>query len=127
MTPGQRHRLVAAGILAGVAGLAAVYYFVAPESGLLPQCVMYRFTGLKCPGCGSQRFVHAALHGEWGEALSYNLLMPLLIAFIAVMIWVELTSATHPRRRVLFYHPAVIWGLLGVLLLWTVVRNVFGL
>lgn len=127
MTRRLRHRLIAAGILAGAACLAAFYYIVGPESGLLPQCVMYGFTGLKCPGCGTQRFVHAALHGQWIEALNYNWLMPLLLAFLAVIVWVELTSATHPRRRVRFYSPAMIWSFWGVLVGWTVVRNIFGL
>lgn len=122
-----RHRLIAAGIPVCVAGIACIYYFVSPSSGLLPGCVIYRFTGLKCPGCGSQRFVHAALHGHWLEALNYNWLMPLLLAFLSVMVWVELTGATHPRRYARFYHPAVAWGFMGVLLAWTVARNIFGL
>lgn len=127
MTRPMRRRIIAAAIAVGAVVFACIYYFVSPESGGLPQCVLYRFTGLKCPGCGTQRFVHAALHGRWAEALEYNWFIPVLLIFIAVMIWVELTSASHPRRYARFYRPAMIWGFLGALLLWAVVRNIFGL
>lgn len=127
MTRRRHHILIAAGIIAGLVGLVCLYYFVSPQSGLLPQCTIYKLTGLKCPGCGTQRFVHAAIHGRWLEALSYNWFIPLLLAFLGVMVWIEFTATTHPGRYARFYHPAMIWGFLGVLVLWTVVRNIFGL
>jgi len=56
-------------------------------AGFLP-CLFQRATGWYCPGCGSQRAVHALLHGRVGEALSHNLLLwVVLVPLGAVLVW----------------------------------------
>ena len=40
------------------------------------------FTGWSCPGCGLQRFIHAAVHGRFLEAISYNYMLVLLFPYI---------------------------------------------
>ena len=42
------------------------------------ECMFYRCTGLYCPGCGSGRAVRALLLGRPIEAVSYNILLPVL-------------------------------------------------
>ena len=42
------------------------------------ECMFYRYTGLYCPGCGSGRAVNALFHGRFAEAVSYNILLPIL-------------------------------------------------
>ena len=59
----RRGVLLPLGILAG--GLAFVVL-------LHPPCPILALTGLYCPGCGGQRMVLAALHGELGAAFRYN-------------------------------------------------------
>ena len=41
-------------------------------------CLFHRITGLYCPGCGSGRAVNALFHGRFAEAVSYNILLPIL-------------------------------------------------
>lgn len=49
------------------------------EAYMLP-CLMLKYTGIPCPGCGGQRSVLHLLHGEFGEALMiYPAIYPLLI------------------------------------------------
>ena len=46
-------------------------------------CVLYKLTGLYCPGCGSGRATVALLHLDFAGALRYNVLYLLLLPFIA--------------------------------------------
>ena len=48
------------------------------QGGSGMECIFYRYTGLYCPGCGSGRAVSALFHGHPAEALSYNILLPVL-------------------------------------------------
>ena len=50
------------GILA-VSVLALIYYKFNPSDiAIFPKCPFLLLTGLKCPGCGSQRAIHSLLH-----------------------------------------------------------------
>jgi len=62
--------LIAAIILLG----AIVLYVINPsECQFAPKCPFKLLTGLSCPGCGIQRAIHALLHGNLSDAISYNL------------------------------------------------------
>jgi hypothetical protein len=60
-------------------GSAYFYFNFNPsEYSLFPKCPFYSFTGLYCPGCGSQRAIHHLLHGNILKGLSHNFLIILL-------------------------------------------------
>ena len=122
----RRHtfRWLAAVIIA--VGLLLFYTLVDPESGLMPRCVVRQLTGLSCPGCGLQRSLHALLNGEPAEALRFNYFLPVAILIVAVSAWLELTRKTHPERYRRYMHPACMYIILGLLILWTILRNIFG-
>src|SRR5690606_2629375 len=54
--------------LAGVLAVVGFYGLVDPATGILPSCPFYTLTHWYCPGCGSQRALHALLHGDPGTA-----------------------------------------------------------
>ncbi len=89
-----------------------------PESAPAPRCLFNALTGYDCPGCGSQRAIHALLHGRVGEAWGYNAALFFAVPLIAVY-------AVAPRRwHRTIYAP---WFTLGIglaILLWWVLRNV---
>jgi hypothetical protein len=63
------------------AALAVIYFYARDPGaggGFLP-CLIYVSTGWHCPGCGSQRAVHALLHGQAAAAAGHNLLFVLAL------------------------------------------------
>ncbi|WP_437920562.1 DUF2752 domain-containing protein [Sphingobacterium sp. LRF_L2] len=72
----------------GVLALTAfiyVYYTYDPSShGWFPKCPVKGLTGLDCPGCGSQRAIHALLHGDFMQAFHYNALVIPFIPYIVL-------------------------------------------
>ncbi len=58
-------------------------------------CPLFVTTGLYCPGCGITRATHSLLNGRIGEALGYNLLLPvfIILACAAMLNWLRV--ATH--------------------------------
>jgi hypothetical protein len=55
------------------------------QASYLPPCLLNKFTGLYCPGCGATRATHALLHGDIVAALSFNLLF---VLSIPLLIWI---------------------------------------
>ena len=52
-----------AALLAVMAGV--VYFTFDPaQEAYFPRCTFLTLTGYQCPGCGSQRALHALLHGD---------------------------------------------------------------
>jgi hypothetical protein len=63
---------------------AVLLRFPPGEYTFYPQCPIYRYLHLLCPGCGTTRAVAALLCGHLGEALRFNALTTLLVPFAAV-------------------------------------------
>jgi len=50
-------------LTAACVGLVFVYSRFSPEGNAwFPKCIFLQLTGLKCPGCGSQRVIHNLLN-----------------------------------------------------------------
>jgi hypothetical protein len=95
------------------------------QAGHYPTCPFKWVTGYSCPGCGSLRAVHDLATGQIGPALHRNPLAVLAAPFLAAM-WLSWASrrVTGRSRRVA---PAgLIWALLGVVLLFWLLRNLPG-
>jgi len=71
MEKDRRKASVAAAALA-LAGLGVLYAFPPGEAWFYPPCLIHAVTGWQCPGCGTLRALHAALHGRFGEAFGLN-------------------------------------------------------
>ena len=111
------------GLLA-VALLGVVYFLFNPlEAKWMPKCMLYVLTGWECPGCGSQRAIHALLHGDLREAFHANALLVVLLPILFFLALTELQSNRFPRLFKAFHRPATIITLAVVILAWGVVRN----
>lgn len=89
----------------------------------MPQCVFLHVTGLQCPGCGSQRALHALLHGHLAEAFSQNALLVVLGPVLLCMMWLEWRRERHPKLYAAIHRPAVILVISAVIVAWGVIRN----
>jgi hypothetical protein len=112
-------------LLAG-AGLLLILFLLNPATcPLLPPCPFRALTGLLCPGCGSTRAVHAALHGNIATAFELN---PLLAAYAPILAYAALstlmlaaTGRPLPQPRI---SSRLIWLLLATIMLFWIVRNI---
>lgn len=64
----------AVALSAAAAGAGFLYlYFVDPlVSPFAPPCLFTAIFGVRCPGCGSLRALHALVHGDLKAALEFN-------------------------------------------------------
>lgn len=116
-------------MLAGIAlALILVYGWFDPARFVLfPKCLFHTLTGWDCPGCGSQRALHALLHGRIGEAFSHNQLLILAVPYLGTASYLEYFNGKirFPRlRKTLMGRQACI-VIFGVVLLFWAARNFF--
>ncbi|MCM1020673.1 MAG: DUF2752 domain-containing protein [Muribaculum sp.] len=124
-TPSKKIIIACAAIV--ILAIAAwVYFSLNPaDSHLFPRCMFLQLTGLKCPGCGSQRAVHALLHGDIATAWRMNALLILATPVIILLLVAQLFRTANNRfyRRLNSFPVAV--GLFIVIIAWWILRNLF--
>lgn len=120
-------RILIAFICLGAFALGLLYLNAGPESGLYPRCLFKSLTGLSCPGCGSQRAAHALLGGDIRSAFGFNALLMTAVPLAAMLYVCSLTGPLAPRLRRLLSSRTFILSILSTIIIWTIVRNIFGL
>lgn len=112
--------LIAAGI-----GLIILYGLFDPAKGGFPACPVRTLTGWLCPGCGSQRAIHQLLHGNLAVSFHYNpLFLPALFyGGIALGISILDPAKWQPVME-RYYGVTAAYVSLGIILIFTVLRNV---
>lgn len=69
-------------VIAMIGVILVKIYNPEEESFFIP-CMLYKLTGIKCPGCGMTRSVHYLVNGNLEQAIWYNLmLIPIIILVI---------------------------------------------
>jgi hypothetical protein len=96
------------------------------ESAFFPKCIFHSLTGLKCPGCGSQRCVHSLLRGDVAAALRYNTFFVANIPLVAILLYGEAMRQRKPAIYHKIYRVPFIWAYLILTIAWWIGRNVFG-
>ena len=122
----MRRSLVILLVLVALLVIGVVYYALDPSaSGLFPRCTFLSLTGYKCPGCGSQRAIHALLHGDVIGAFKYNALLLVAVPWIVLCLYAESQRVLNPRLYARLNAPLLIWLFLAMVLLWWLLRNIF--
>ncbi len=130
----RRNAYILVGV--AVAAVCAVYFAVDPAvSRFVPKCLFHELTGWQCPGCGSQRMLHALLHGDIAAAWHHNavpFLMQLLLLrellllpLLAPLLWLELNRTRHPRLYMRVHSVSVALTAVSLLVAWWIFRNIF--
>jgi hypothetical protein len=111
--------------LAVIALAAAILLLFPPEQySFYPQCPVYRYLHLQCPGCGTTRALAALLHGHISEALRLNALTTLLM--LPAAIYAALCCRRFLQRKPLYLpHPpqSALYAALAIAALFGIVRN----
>ncbi|MGM9802658.1 MAG: DUF2752 domain-containing protein [Muribaculaceae bacterium] len=110
----------------GLALFVTVYLVFDPSnSQFFPKCPFHMLTGLKCPGCGSQRTIHALLNLQIAQAWHHNALLVASLPLIALLAVADILNKRMPQLHRALFNPFVSWTILAIVLLWWILRNIF--
>ncbi len=105
---------------------AALLWYSNPQAGRGPMpCLLYQFSGIYCPGCGTSRALHSLLHLRWQEAFSYNIFM---LIWLPLPFWAILGEwlravAGRPLIPPVTDRRWLLWALLISCILFMIMRN----
>lgn len=110
--------------LAVMAAATAYYIFDPAESEWAPKCMFHIVTGWECPGCGSQRMLHALMHGNLKAAWEANAFLLCATPILALVAFSAIFRTRLPGlyRRVNSLPSIIIIAV--ALVAWTIGRNV---
>ena len=92
-----------------------------------PKCPVKLLTGLSCPGCGIQRFVHAFMHGQFRTAVRYNYYLLYALPFLLLNViayYLPEGRVRESMKAVLESKPSLYFYIVSFVL-WFIVRNIF--
>lgn len=111
-------------IIAIAAVVIICYAFADPiGSGFAPRCFFKSVTGYDCPGCGFQRALSAALHGDFVGAWHYNPFIFFAIPVAIVYVVAEASPARFRKLHAFLMSLPVTLSLLVIIILWWILRN----
>lgn len=111
-------------IIVIAAAIAVFYFMVDPATCTwIPKCAFHEITGYDCPGCGSQRMLHALLHGDFLSAWNANAFILCATPLLLLMLWSAAFRTRAPRLYAFLNSPLMIVAITVALLLWTLFRN----
>jgi hypothetical protein len=114
------------GLLVAAVVLGLLYWFNPSETVYAPKCIFHSITGLSCPGCGMQRFLHAFMHGHFLEAIHYNYILIILIPYL-ILFGIEkflLTGETKTRWKNVIEGRVMAIAMIIITPSWFVIRNI---
>jgi hypothetical protein len=92
-----------------------------------PKCPFRELTGLKCPGCGSQRAIHYLLNFDILNAIKENVILVLSIPYILTGLVFDTLKKPNEKvlkwRKVLFGQKAIFLILTVIIAFW-ILRNI---
>lgn len=98
---------------------AVIIYLIVfdPTEVPAPRCMFKLITSLECPGCGTQRAIHALFHGHIAQAWNFNPALFFAVPLIALYI-------KSPQKINRTIHSArFIYCLVGIIILYWIIRN----
>ena len=115
-------------ILFSFIGLFVLWVFIKfnpADNSWFPKCPFYVTTSLYCPGCGSQRAIHAILHGNFSKALGHNILIlvpPFILVYDGI---IKMINHYFDKSLKNWLHSSrITFSILIMVLLFWILRNI---
>lgn len=108
--------------------LGLIYFFIDPSIYHMPRCPFYSLTGYQCPGCGSQRALHALLHLNIPTAFTYNPLMVISLPYVLLGFMLNFFNKNKPWvkwLRINLFGIYAIWGWIIIIFAFGIFRNIY--
>lgn len=111
---------------AAISGSLLYFYFDPELSVFFPPCPLHHFTGLFCPGCGSQRAFHDLVHGNVLQAAEHNLLFVVFLPLLFLAAAIFLADAFFRKKLAarLFHSVYAARIILIVIVVFWLLRNI---
>ena len=115
-------------IAVAIVFLATVYYIYDPSASVgvkFPKCPFLVLTGYKCPGCGSQRAIHALLNLRFADVIHYNALFVPAIPYLILLLVALWKRNEYPEfhNRLNSYTSCI--AVFVIVVVWWITRNIF--
>lgn len=109
-----------------IGAVMLVFYFIFDpmQSWFMPRCLFHELTGLQCMGCGSQRMIHALLHGDIISAFRANAFATASLPFLTFLMVLEIFRSRLPVLYAKVFTAKLIWSFAALLGIWFIVRNI---
>ncbi len=102
-----------------------VFRYNPEEYSWFPKCMFYQLTGLQCPACGSQRAVHAFLHGNFTQAFLYNPFMIISIPYAVGVVFATLIETPFfTKIKTILLHEVSVYTYVALFVFWWILRNI---
>lgn len=115
--------VISAFIVAGI----LLFVFNPEKNAIFPKCPFLMLTGLKCPGCGSQRAIHSILHLDFVAAFKYNAMLVMMLPVVGIYVYSEIRRTKNPEQYAKLNKVIYIWIIFALFILWWILRNIFDL
>ncbi|WP_044397385.1 DUF2752 domain-containing protein [Lacinutrix sp. Hel_I_90] len=118
--------LLILGIVMVSFGMLSLYFFYDPSvSKLFPKCFFYTTTNLHCPGCGTQRALHAIFSGHIVEGFNHNLLLLLVIIVLGYQAFISIANTQFNKHyNNLLHKSKTTKAILVAIILFWILRNI---
>lgn len=114
------------GLFALLIGLPlALLYLSFQEDGLFPPCVLHRYLGVYCPGCGGSRALKAFFEGHFLLSLYYHpLVVYTAIIYIVFMVSQTICICSRGRIRGMRFYNWFLYAALFIVILNCIIKNI---
>ena len=87
-------------------------------------CVVNKFTGLYCSGCGMTRAVYSLIQLDFYQAFRYNVLSIVLLPIIVLYVLFEMYAKLFDKNNIMNRMPGWIWYTIAVIVVvFGIIRN----
>lgn len=118
--------LYLAGLIAFCLGMPFLFWYIPQvDAGVLPPCMLNRYFGIYCPGCGGSRAVMALIQGKFLDSLYYHpLVLYGAVLYLAFMLSQTVALLSRGRLKGLRFHQWFLFGAVFLIVLNCLIKNI---